>query len=478
MVSMSIFSKASGHLSSHQNSRHTASFQTPHHVIGKKLSISIFLCAILVSLLLRLLFVHHYSFDYLAFLQGWFNYIQYRGGFQAFDHVFADYNVPYLYMLTIGSYLHIDAIWTVKIIGALFDALGALYIYKIVSLLQPRRHCALIAAGIYTILPSVVMISALWGQADGIYTSIILAAIYYYMIDASWKGSVCIGIAFSIKLQTIFIFPALALWVLVRKVSWQSLIVIPTVFFAFFIPVISVGGSLKDFATVYVDQSADNHYLTESAPNLGALFIRISDIFSTLTLNCGHSNPTQDLLWKILLLAGIVGAIVFLIIGTKKLRPLTPPKVLLTGTISALLCPWLLPSMHERYFFTATVLLYVCAWTMKLPMVIAFFLSEIVDSVLYFNFVRHSININSSKYHNWFTTNTPNLGTRSNTFGQHHSWSTDSWCITMNYSLDMLILSSMTLVSLIITIWYTFSENAQESRSREKLSLQSRSSLP
>jgi Gpi18-like mannosyltransferase len=59
-----------------------------------------------VAIAVRVAMFHYQSGDYVEFLQHWYQYIDANGGFRALkDPSFSNYNVPYLYLLALLTYL-------------------------------------------------------------------------------------------------------------------------------------------------------------------------------------------------------------------------------------------------------------------------------------------------------------------------------------------------------------------------------------
>ncbi len=317
---------------------------------------------VVVALVVRWQFLDIETLDYRAFLSRWYSVLDAQG-VDAFKERFADYNYPYLYLIWILTALNIPALVGIKAISIIFDFVLAFFAYRIVALRTNRFSLRALAFGVMVLLPSVIANSAYWGQADGIYSAFVVGGIYFVLraqrerIDRSsqvWNAvwaCALFGLALSFKLQAVFVLPVLAWLVLRRRLPWQSLAAIPLVFVLMEVPALIAGAPLHDVLTVYLDQTGSYKKLTLGAANLYQLV------------------PIDgDATW--LAHAGIVaaGAIVvaFLSWSVWKKPAVTPASILAVATASAVIVPFLLPAMHDRYFYTAEVLSVVLAFYLPL----------------------------------------------------------------------------------------------------------------
>jgi Gpi18-like mannosyltransferase len=219
----------------------------------------------------------HVTQDYTLFLDPWLQYFRSHGGFAGLRDDIANYNVPYLYVLAALSYLPGNALVAVKLVSCLFDALLAYYVYQIVALRYATPWVPWLAAAALLLLPTVFLNSAAWGQCDAVYAALAVAGIYYLMLRRPWLGCLLLGVAFAVKLQTVFVFPLLLLLLLLalavtRYVPWRSLLAVPAAYVALAVPAALLGHNLRDLALVYVDQAGEGGFLLSwNAPTVYAL---------------------------------------------------------------------------------------------------------------------------------------------------------------------------------------------------------------
>ncbi|GAB90287.1 hypothetical protein [Gordonia rhizosphera] len=316
---------------------------------------------IAVAVSVRIPFLHIETLDYQAFLSRWYDTLD-TGGFGAFRERFADYNYPYLYLIWLLTALNIPALIGIKAISILFDLVLGFFAYRIVALRTTRFWLRALAFGIVVLLPSVIANSAWWGQADAVYSAFVLGGVYFLMraqresvrANSVW-ACVMFGLAISFKLQAIFVLPVLAWLLLRRRLPWYSLFAIPLVFLLLDLPAVLAGASLDTALSVYLDQTGSYKQLTLGAANLYQLI------------------PIDgDATWLAHL--GIVAAaaliVVFLVWSVWRKPVVTPTSILVVATASAVVVPFLLPAMHDRYFYTAEVLSVVMAFYLPLRFVL------------------------------------------------------------------------------------------------------------
>ena len=304
---------------------------------------------VFVAILVRLNFIHFQSADFVRALNNWYEFIRQHDGFGALKFNFSEYNTPYLYLLVLAYYLvpKLSSLVVIKSISIFFDFFGAFFAAKLVQLKYPSSQWFSVATFAAVLLaPTVVVNSAAWGQADMIYTSFLLAFLYYLIKRKEVLAAIAFGIAFSFKLQTAFLAPLVFILLLKRLIGWKFCLIVPATYLLLLLPAWISGRPFLDLLLIYLAQSGTYEDLTKHAPNL---YQWISDDYFNIFVPLG-------LLWTSILVA----AFVFWLyrIRTK----IDSHFILRVAIISALAVPYFLPKMHERYFFVADVLSIVFAF--------------------------------------------------------------------------------------------------------------------
>ncbi len=301
------------------------------------------LIATLLALLIRISLLSFKSDDYETYTKIWYNALQ-TSGFSALKDDFSNYNPPYLYLLylVVRFLPGLDKVIAIKIPSLIFDFICAAFIYKIVRLKSEKRIVPLLAYVAALLSPTMILNSSLWGQADSIYTAGIIAGVYFLITRKNWYSLISFGIAFAFKLQAIFLLPVfIALW-LKKELSWKHFIAIPIVYLLSILPAWVIGRPLISLISIYFSQAGEYNKLTSHAPTLYAWFPLGRDLF------------------QLILPAGIAFAItvimVIILVIIKSTAKLTPALLLELALLCVLVIPFVLPKMHQRYFFPADVL--------------------------------------------------------------------------------------------------------------------------
>ncbi len=303
----------------------------------------VILVAVAGAILLRASMIDFKSIDFIGYFRPWFNELKLHG-FHAFKNNFFDYYPPYVYLVYIVIRLLPEAPATVatKIPSMAADFVCAFFAYRIARLKWPDGPIPLLAAIVVLFAPTVVINSALWAQTDSLFTTAILAGLYFLMIDRKWLGLIGIGAAFSFKAQTIFIAPLLFALCLRREVPWKSLLLIPLIMALALIPTWIAGRPLLDLLQIYPAQTGEFEQLTLNAPSLYAWLPDTPRNYETFFI------PG-------LALGGAV-ALIFCAAVFRSRAKFNQAILLELALASFMVIPFFLPKMHERYFYPADIL--------------------------------------------------------------------------------------------------------------------------
>ena len=292
--------------------------------------------------------------DLKNFVTPWLTYLREHDGFAAIGHEFSEYAPPYLYILAILSYfrLPLSDVVLIKLINLPFLALACYAVYLLCRHFKLSRNAALAAAGGLLLVPTVGINAFVWGQADIIYTSILLFCVYFALTRQPIWSMAAFGLAFSIKLQGIFLAPFILMAVLRGLIPWRATLAVPVVYFLTLAPMGLAGRSWIDLFLIYAVQGSFYHQLSLHAPNIYFLldeYLKVSAwwiAYKLITL-VG------------LIIASITGAAIALIgLGRKHL---SDNSLLIIATLTLLAMPYVIPKMHDRYFFPADVFAFVLA---------------------------------------------------------------------------------------------------------------------
>ena len=303
----------------------------------------IILAGIVLAIAIRYSLLNFKSVDFLKYTRSWYDTIQSRG-FSAFGTDFANYNLPYLYLLyLIARFLPgVPGLIATKLPSLAADFVTAWFAARIIGLKYPKTIFPLLAALAILFAPTVVLNSAFWGQADALYTAALVACIYFLMTGKNMTAMFLFGLSVSFKAQAIFLSPLLMALFLRREILWKYFLLIPLVMILALVPAWIAGRPLPDLLMIYPSQAGQYEQLSMHAPSLYS-WIPDSGQFYLYFYSAG------------LILAATIG-LFFSIFVYKSRARITHSLLLELALCSVLIMPFFLPKMHDRYFYPADVI--------------------------------------------------------------------------------------------------------------------------
>ena len=270
----------------------------------------------------------------------WYEFLR-THGVQAIGTNFSDYTPPYLYLLWLATLTsnYLPSVAAIKFISILADIVNAILVYQIVALKYSAGSKPLLASALFWVLPTIMMNSSLWGQADALYTLFLLVCLYYLLTDKPLWGVIAFGAAITIKAQAIFVAPLLAILFFKKRIEWQYFLLVPLIYVLLDLPAFLLGRPLSGIFTIYSSQASIFEALSKNAPNL---YIFMSAIPYNLGLMIG-----------LVVAALIIGYWVWLNVRAK--LDSSHRTLILMSLVSVALVPFLLPKMHDRYFYPADI---------------------------------------------------------------------------------------------------------------------------
>ncbi len=291
------------------------------------------------------------TLDYRDFLSRWVEYFRVNGGFAGLSRQIGNYNIPYLYFLALFSYSGIDDLYLIKLVSIFFDVLlawGAALLLGRFSRSAARRIGVFFAV---LMLPTVFLNGALWAQCDSIYAALALLGIYCALDDRPVAAMALAALSFGFKLQAVFILPVYAVLWIYGKLNWKHFFVFPVAYVALVLPAVLLGRPFAETLTLYLDQTTSiGTGLNYNSPSVYALFQyalpeKYSELASSVGVACAF-----------VYMAAVLG--VCLAFRSR----LSERAVLAAAALLVIGIPFLLPHMHERYFFAADIFTLVLAF--------------------------------------------------------------------------------------------------------------------
>jgi len=307
--------------------------------------ISLLLAAVAVAF--RASHLHRANIDMAVFNLQWYQTLVDQGIARTLATDFTNYNPPYSYLLALATLTQgfLSPLVAIKLIPTFFDLCGAFLVYKLTKL-EYREHIPFLAATAYFAAPSIMLNSSYWGQVDSLYVFFLLLSLYYLLTEKPFAALLAFGLSFSVKAQAVFFLPFLAVMFFQGRITLKHFFVIPLVYIAAVLPVIILGRPVKDAFLVYFQQSDTYHRLSMNAPNLY------------------HFLPNEWYSWAAPVGMGVtlLGLGYWIYKASTNGGKISRENIVLAALASVALTPFLLPKMHDRYFYPADVLSIVAAF--------------------------------------------------------------------------------------------------------------------
>ena len=355
---------------------------------------------LILAFYLRTTVLDYQTLDYQNFLSHWVEYYRANGGVKAFSAPLGNYNIPYMYFLCLFSYLPVNDLHLIKLLSIGFDVLLAYSSMMLVGLVNDNQNVKLASFFTVLLLPTVFLNGALWAQCDSIYAALALTALWLALEDKPVPSVLCFTLSFGFKLQAVFILPIMAVLFFAKKYKLWHIALFPAFYIALVIPAVIMGKPFMETLTLYASQTGSiGSGLNYNSPSVYALFRHVQDESAAST-------------------AGIIAAFVFMFIVLAlcfvKRRSMGNKQIIAAAALLCLGIPFLLPHMHDRYFFLADAMTVVLAF--------AYFPWAIPVAVL--------------------TQFASILG--------YHAYLTMRWLLTMNYGAIALILVLLAIIALFV----------------------------
>jgi Gpi18-like mannosyltransferase len=319
--------------------------------------------AFLVGIGIRLFALDYRTPDWEVFLLPWYEHARLHG-FAGLKDGVTNYAPFYTYLLVVAAAFDgwASPLTLVKCISFPFELGCALVAARLVRTIEPRPEREALAFAAIWLSPGFLHNGAFWGQCDAIWTFFLLLALWAVCLDRVRWAVLAFAMAMAVKLQAIFFAPFLLGYILRRRESLAWFGLVPAVYVLVAVPALAIGRPWVEVASVYLGQAGTFPYLWKGAANLYNLISEtfyhpVMEIGLALAALCG-----RGLAWAI-----------------ARARVLTLEGRLLAAALSLALMPFLLPKMHERFFFAfdAVIVILACLRPLYVPVAIAALVNSI-----------------------------------------------------------------------------------------------------
>jgi Gpi18-like mannosyltransferase len=303
-----------------------------------------------IFLFILLLFIRYQVLDLTngdhQLILTWYDFLKQNGVMGLADADFSIYPPAYLYVLWFFTLISdwVTPAHALKIIPTLFDVISTIAIYKIARLKFEDDQPYLLAV-IFLLLPTVTMMSTTWGQIDSAYGSFLLVCFYFLLKEKPFYAMLAFGMAFSFKPQSIFLLPFLGILFLWGKIKWHHFFLPAIVYVLLAIPTILLGRSWESAIFLYASYVESYQNLSRYAPNL--YFLIPNEYY----------HPVLEIGLGIFFISMLAWAW----INWKARNHINQKQIAFTALASVALVPFLLPKMHDRYFYPADLFSFAVA---------------------------------------------------------------------------------------------------------------------
>ena len=311
---------------------------------------SVAVTLLLAAFVPRLLALKYETLDYQDWLRIWLTALRENGAWVGLSKPIwnCNYNVPYLYFLALISKSDIYELLLIKLLSIFFDVLMAYVVMKFVGIFTDSPARRLIAFIGILWLPTVFLNGAYWGQCDVIYASFAVLALYLALSDRPGWSVAAAAISVSFKLQGIFLLPIYPILLFAKKVKIRHLFLFPAVYIAALLPAVLAGRNFWELLTLYYNNTS----------TIGdGLNYNSSSIYSLIDFS---RLPVESAATIGVLLAFFLCGVMYVWFLLRR-EEISDRAILAAAVVLCLGVPYLLPHMHDRYFFLADVLTFALA---------------------------------------------------------------------------------------------------------------------
>ncbi|MBP3602927.1 MAG: hypothetical protein J6J79_02120 [Lachnospiraceae bacterium] len=332
-------------------------------------------CLFIFAFVIRMNLFPIESADYYGFLQKWMFEIRENGGFWSLGMEISNYTSPYMYIMTILSYISTNDLYALKLVSVLFEYIGAIAIFLIVYEITKSKRRAILGMAALLLSPTVILDGAYWCQCDMIYTCFLLYSFYYFLKDNSNKSMIFFAISFAFKLQSLFLLPFyMIMWLKRKTILLRHLLWVPVIYVASAVPAWIAGRDLKNVLSVYFSQSGYYPWGTLQYPNIYAL---IGEAMPDMR----HAEEVSGAgLYMTVILLGCIAYYFY----TKNVM-LTEDVMVTLALFTVAITVYSLPHMHDRYgfFIDLLAIVYSMYKGKRLPVACGFILVSLLTFMPY-----------------------------------------------------------------------------------------------
>jgi Gpi18-like mannosyltransferase len=199
------------------------------------------------------------------------------------------------------------------------------------------------------LLPTVIVNSAIWGQCDIICTLFLMLFVCLVIERREWAATTALGVAFAFKQQAAFIAPFSLYLLISKQLHWRLFVMVPLAYLVLMLPSAIAGRPWVELLSVYANQFDTFKTVSMGGPNPYLLLEKLVNEFPSLY----QPITVAGLICGAVLVVGL--AVVF----ARRTDEPNAERLLLMATLSLAAVPYVLPRMHDRYFFPTSAVAFL-----------------------------------------------------------------------------------------------------------------------
>lgn len=346
----------------------------------------VLIVGIILSLIIRYLCRNYESADFNGCLKGWVATFLTHDRWRALKDNVGNYNVVYQYILILLSYIPAYCLYTIKIVSILFDFITAFGCARCLKVLGADAKKQNLCFTIILLLPTVWLNSSFWAQCDSIYACFIVWSLYCLLKQKNYYALIFLALAFTFKLQAVFVMPVYFIFFIKKKIKFRELFAFPITYFITCIPAMFFEKSFLDICSIYWQQTKEYPYMVMNAPSLLGLFEIIQ---------------YNSILEKICIFAVVAVVCCISFKYWRKKEEITQNETVSLFMLFAVIVPFLLPHMHDRYFYIADIISILYVFTFGVKRCYIALLMQSASLICYLQYFGY-INLYGGKYSAYF----------------------------------------------------------------------------
>lgn len=312
----------------------------------KVIDIAFVLCLFVFAFMIRWKLMPIESADYLGFLKPWMQEIRKYGGFASLYLEISNYTSPYMYIMTLLSYISTNDLYALKLVSVFFDYMASVAVFLILWEMTGNVQKSVFGMAVLLLSPTVILDSAYWCQCDIIYTCFLLYSFYFFLRDDGNKSMIFFAISFAFKLQSLFLLPFyIIMWLKKKTIILEDFLWVPIIYVISIWPAWIAGRSFGDLLGIYFDQADAYPWGTLEYPNIYALLGEvIPDVRHAAEVSGAGMYAT-------IMLLGCIAYYIY-----QKNVMLTQELAVTLALFMVAVTVYGLPHMHDRYGFLIDLL--------------------------------------------------------------------------------------------------------------------------